>query len=78
MRPIWSALVSEVQTQGLADTCELIVSVCQGRCEHGPNINIYPNLKKYAYLTPDKARRIVKEHLLAGRPVAEYLYRSDE
>ncbi|HEX6290012.1 MAG TPA: (2Fe-2S) ferredoxin domain-containing protein [Herpetosiphonaceae bacterium] len=76
-RQIWSALQSEVRACRLSDRCELIVSGCQGRCDHGPNINVYPNLTKYAHLTPEKVRRIVHEHLAEGHPVAEYTYRDE-
>jgi NADH-quinone oxidoreductase subunit F len=76
-RLIWSALHSEVRTCGLDQTCELIVSGCQGRCDDGPNLNVYPNLTKYAHVTPEKARRIVREHVEEGQPVAEYVYRDE-
>lgn len=74
-RSIWSALTGEVRTCGLEERCELIVSGCQGRCDDAPNINVYPNLTKYAYMTAEKARRVVREHLVEGQPVAEYIYR---
>lgn len=71
-RSVWSTLEAAVQRHGLAERCELIVSGCQGRCEDGPNINIYPQLTKYSQLTPDKVQRIVAEHLAAGRLVQAY------
>lgn len=73
-RPIWAALVAEVQAQALAEQCELIVSGCLSRCDDGPNINVYPNLTKYARLTPEQARRIVREHVGAGLPVTESVF----
>ena len=74
-RLVWNALNSEVQMRGLDEACELIVSGCQGRCDDGPNLNVYPNLTKYAHVTPEKARRIIREHVEEGHPVAEYIYR---
>ena len=71
VRQVWQALQSEVAQQHLVEHCELIVSGCQGRCEDGPNVNVYPNLVKYVEVTPELARRIVREHLVAGQPVAE-------
>jgi (2Fe-2S) ferredoxin len=71
VRPVWSALHAEVQRLDLDDQCELIVSGCLSRCDDGPNINVYPNLTKYAHVTPDDARRIVAEHVAEGQPVAE-------
>ncbi len=75
--PVWQALTLAVQQSGTAERCELIVSGCQGRCEDGPNINIYPNLTRYARVTPDDARRIVSEHIVEGRPVAELVFLPD-
>lgn len=75
VRSIWNALQNEVRARGLEDQCELIVSGCQGRCDHGPNINVYPNLTKYAHMLPDTARRLIQEHVSEGRPVAECVYR---
>ncbi len=71
MRQVWQALQSEVAAQRLGERCELIVSGCQGRCEDGPNVNVYPNLVKYIAVTPELARRIVREHIVAGQPVDE-------
>jgi (2Fe-2S) ferredoxin len=58
-----------------AKTCEVIISGCQGRCEYGPNMNIFPGLIKYYHLTPDLIRRIVREHIAGGQPVDEYVFR---
>jgi (2Fe-2S) ferredoxin len=69
--------MAEVQQRGLDATCELIVSGCQGRCEYGPNMNIYPQLTKYEQLNAQKARRIVAEHLAGGQRVSEYMCQDD-
>lgn len=71
VRQVWQALQSETALQRLGEHCELIVSGCQGRCELGPNINVYPNLVKYVEVTPELARRIVREHVVAGQAVEE-------
>jgi (2Fe-2S) ferredoxin len=76
-RAIFSALESEVQSCGLAESCELIVSGCQGRCDHGPNINVYPNLTKYVGMTPAKARQLIQSHIVEGQPVREWVYRDE-
>ncbi len=78
VRPVWQALVLAAQRHGVAEQCELIVSGCQGRCEYGPNVNVYPNLTRYAALTPDDATRIVGEHIAEGRPVVELAFRPDD
>lgn len=74
VRPVWQAFQMAVQHYDVGERCELIVSGCQGRCEDGPNVNVYPNLTRYARLTPDDARRIVGEHIADGEPVAELVF----
>lgn len=53
----------------------LIQAGCMGICQYEPVAEVFlPNQEKVTYvrLTPDKARRIVAEHLAGGTPVAEY------
>lgn len=74
VRGVWRALNAEIAAQGLTDRVELIVSGCQSRCDYGPNINVYPKLTKYVEVTPEVARKIVREHLAHGTPVAEAIF----
>lgn len=73
-RHVWSAFQHEIALRGLDERCDLIVSGCQSRCEWGPNVNVYPNLTKYVEVTPEIARRIVREHLELGQPVADAIF----
>lgn len=73
-RAVWAALNSAVQQRGLESRCELIVSGCLGRCEDGPNMNVYPRLTKYSQLSAEKVRQIVAAHLEADAPVQAYRY----
>lgn len=53
----------------------LMQTGCMGLCQYEPMAEIFlPDGDKVTYvnLTADKARRIVAEHLAAGKPVAEY------
>ena len=47
---------------------------CIGLCPQEPVAQVILNgqTTTYVSLTPDKARRIVKEHLQGGKPVDEY------
>jgi NADP-reducing hydrogenase subunit HndC len=74
-RPVWNALTDAIHEHGLDHTCQMIVSGCLSRCEYGPNINVYPNLTRYAAVTPEDARRIVAEHLAGGERVEALRYR---
>ena len=48
---------------------------CMGICQYEPMAEVFlPDQEKvtYVHLTPEKARRIVEEHVVGGKPVAEY------
>jgi len=53
----------------------LVESGCAGLCSREPMATVeaeaHPPVK-YADLDPDKVRRIFREHVQGGRPVAEY------
>lgn len=73
-------------TQGLLETLEaslediyikdeVLVSPtgCLGVCSRGPIIRVEPGDYVYVHMTPEKARRVVYEHIIKGRPLKEYL-----
>lgn len=73
-RPVLKALVEEVNKRGLQD---VIVSQtgCIGICEYEPVVEVYrPGEDKVTYvkMTPDKAVRMVAEHIVNGKVVTEY------
>ena len=73
-RPVLKALVEEVSKRGLRD---VIVSQtgCIGICEYEPVVEVYrPGEDKVTYvkMNPDKAVRVVAEHIVNGKVVTEY------
>lgn len=70
----WTALRRAVHERGLEERITLIVSGCQGRCEHGPNMTIHPGATKYSGVGPDDAGRIVEEHLAGDQIVDELVF----
>lgn len=73
-RPVLKALVEEVNKRGLRD---VIVSQtgCIGICEYEPVVEVYrPGEDKATYvkMTPEKAVRVVAEHIVNGKVVTEY------
>ena len=70
---ILNALEAAIWEYGLDATVEVRVSGCQGLCEIGPNLKIWPGPFQYPRLKVEHIRRIVAEHLRDGVPVAELL-----
>ena len=73
-RPVLAAFVDEVCTRGLKD---VLVSQtgCIGVCRLEPIAEVFmPGEEKVTYveLTPEKAKRIVAEHIVNGNVVTEY------
>jgi NADP-reducing hydrogenase subunit HndB len=74
-RDTMKGILHEIETQELTG---LVVTQtgCIGLCEREPIVQVSvgegPKVT-YGKVTPDVARRILKEHVLGGQPVAEYV-----
>ncbi len=42
---------------------------CLGQCAHGAVVAVYPEAVRYGDVRHDDVERIVREHLVLGRPV---------
>ncbi len=75
-REVLGALVEAVAKEGLSDRATVMQSGTVGDAETAPVVVVTEEGKEtvtYAHVTPDAARRIVKEHIGGGVPVAEYI-----
>ena len=73
-RTIMKALMDEIESKGVTDVI-LTISSCAGLCSREPMITVeltdQPAVK-YVDLTPEKAKRVLEEHVLGGKIVTEY------
>ena len=74
-RPVLSALVEEVQKQGVSEKATVSQTGCIGICRLEPIVEVFEVGKEkitYVKMTPEKAKQIVSEHIKGGKPVYEY------
>lgn len=71
---VHDAIAGELEKQGLKDVL-LVRTGCIGICQFEPVVEVYmPHQAKTTYvrMTPEKAVRMVDQHLLGGNAIAEY------
>lgn len=74
-RPVLNTFVEEVNKQGLLDKATVTQTGCIGICRFEPVVEVYEAGKEkvtYVKMTPEKAQRVVAEHIKGGKVVAEY------
>jgi NADH:ubiquinone oxidoreductase subunit F (NADH-binding)/(2Fe-2S) ferredoxin/NAD-dependent dihydropyrimidine dehydrogenase PreA subunit len=71
------AFRESLERHGLKEKVLLTESPCQGLCDNGPMAYVYPEGVMYEKLDAARVERITQEHLLRGKPVAEYAWDSD-
>lgn len=64
-----------IKAAGLENEIKVVRTGCFGLCENGPICIVYPEGAFYSHIRVDDVPRIVSEHLVKGRIVADLLYK---
>ena len=74
-RPVLNAFVEGVDKAGLNGSVTVSQTGCIGICQYEPVVEVYaPGQEKVTYvkMTPEKAEKVIKEHIQGGKIVQEY------
>ena len=74
-RPVLNAFVEGVEKEGLNSKAIVSQTGCIGICQYEPVVEVMePGKEKVTYvkMTPEKAEKVLKEHIKGGKIVQEY------
>ena len=74
-RPVLNTFVEEISKEGLSKKATVSQTGCIGICQYEPVVEVFQEGKEkvtYVKINPDKAKRIVAEHIKGGKVVTEY------
>ena len=74
-RPVLNAFVEEVAKRNMTEKVAVTQTGCIGICQYEPVVEVLvPGQEKVTYvkMTPEKAVRVVNDHLVNGNVVMEF------
>lgn len=79
----WQALKRQLKDNGLSlsvgpKACYRTKVQCLRICTDGPILLVYPEGTWYQSMTADRIPRFVREHLIEGRPIEEWIFARNE
>ena len=75
-RPVLNAFVEQVNAAGLTASVTVTQTGCIGICQYEPVVEVYEDGKEtvtYVKMNPEKAARVIEEHLKGGKVVTEFV-----
>jgi len=73
----WEELKKQIKDANLAtgeNACYRTKVGCLRICMHGPTMVVYPEGTWYHGMTKERIPRFVKEHLIEGKPIEEWIF----
>ncbi len=71
---IVDVLHEEIKKAGIEDDVNVVLTGCFGLCALGPIMIVYPEGAFYSRMEQENVARVVKEHLVEGKPCTDLLY----
>lgn len=68
-RDVYAAFLANPSTE-----FSVLGSGCLKQCGHGPMVKILPEQTWYHKVQPAQVTKLIKQHLLGGKPVSQLLY----
>lgn len=68
----------EAERLNIKDEVNIEITGCFGFCEKGPIVKVMPENIFYIEVTPEKAKRIMEEHIVQGKVVEECVFKDPE
>ena len=75
---VYAAFQTAVRAEGIDKDVELLATTCRNRCELGVSVNVYPGPTWYGLMTADRVARVVREHLVGGKPVPDFVVTEEQ